>query len=355
MKSINIRNIKRQINNDKLEEIASRAFDDEQITVSILCLCFNHAPYLRRCIDNFLNQKVNFNVEILIHDDASTDGSIEILKEYEHKYPKVIKVIYEKENQYSKGINIENTILSKYVQGKYVAICEGDDFWNNPFKLALQVQCFEQFPDISFVVHKVLNQNLSGQKIGFIPKKINHSTIFDRVEIVPRIIKSYTFHTTSYLFKSSDFKHYCDNLPKFAKHLKVGDYGLQLYFSNLGKTIYLDEEMSVHVDNVPGSWTEKSRKATIEQSSSERNNIIESLELFDEFTFQEFHKSYQEKYIKARMHELYALGKYAEIIEDRNFRRALFRYDPKSCIAIYLMVKHPALYRRLKTWKRKAN
>lgn len=354
MKKINLSTITNSINYDKLKAIASRDTSNGEITVSILCLCFNHAPYIERCLENLLNQKVNFNVEILIHDDASTDGSTEILKRYELKYPNIIKVFYEKENQYSQGINIENTILSKHIKGKYVAICECDDFWSNDLKLVLQVNCFALFPSISFVVHKVLNQSVDGKIIGYIPKTIGYSCVFERNDIVPRIIKSYIFHTTSYMFKSSDYLNYCNNLPKFAKHLKVGDYGLQLFFSNLGDTVFLDLTMSTHVDNVPGSWTEKSRNATILETKKERANIVESLELFDSFSNFEFHKAFLDRYNKSKMHELYEDGKYDEILKNKALRYSLFKYDCKSFITIYIMVKHPKIYKRIKKWKRKS-
>ena len=106
---------------------------NNQIVVSIQCLTYNHAPYIRQCLDGFVMQKTNFRFEAIIHDDASTDGTQEIIREYEKKYPDIIKPIYQKENQYSKGIPgyITNIISSK-CKGKYFALCEGDDFWIDP-------------------------------------------------------------------------------------------------------------------------------------------------------------------------------------------------------------------------------
>ena len=91
------------MNDEKMNDI---------IMVSISCLVYNHEKYLRQCLDGFVNQKTTFKFEVLIHDDASTDGSANIIREYEKNYPEIIKPIYQKENQYSKGVNIENTIMS---------------------------------------------------------------------------------------------------------------------------------------------------------------------------------------------------------------------------------------------------
>lgn len=108
--------------------------------VSISCTTYNHVQYIRQCLDGFLMQECNFNYEILIHDDASTDGTIDIIKEYQEKYPEIIKPYIQKENQWSKGVRGMN---AKYnfsrAKGKYIALCEGDDYWTDPLKLQRQV------------------------------------------------------------------------------------------------------------------------------------------------------------------------------------------------------------------------
>jgi glycosyltransferase involved in cell wall biosynthesis len=104
-------------------------------------------------------QKTNFPVEVLIHDDASTDNTADIIREYETKYPNIIKTVYQKENQYSKGINPAVEYLFPLVQGKYIALCEGDDYWTDPLKLQKQVDFLEANPDFSLTCHRytVLN------------------------------------------------------------------------------------------------------------------------------------------------------------------------------------------------------
>lgn len=107
--------------------------------VSICCITYNQEPYIRQCIEGFLMQKTTFPFEILIHDDASTDNTAHIIREYEHKYPDIIKPIYQTENQYSKRIDIIQTFQFPRSKGKYIAFCEGDDYWTNPYKLQKQV------------------------------------------------------------------------------------------------------------------------------------------------------------------------------------------------------------------------
>ncbi|MFA7081586.1 MAG: glycosyltransferase [Bacteroidales bacterium] len=137
--------------------------------VSIICITYNHESYIRNCLDGFINQITNFNIEILIHDDASLDNTVNIIKEYEQKYPGIIKPIYQIENQFSKiGYQfIENLIFSR-AKSKYIAFCEGDDYWIDPLKLQKQVDFLEAnndyglvFSDINFFFeseNKIINK-----------------------------------------------------------------------------------------------------------------------------------------------------------------------------------------------------
>lgn len=123
----------------------------EQVQVTVICDAYNHAPYIRNTLDHLVNQRVNFPFEILIHDDASTDGTAEIIREYASKYPNLFVTILQTENQYSKGIPILNTELKK-VRGKYIAFCEGDDHWPDLNKLQKQYDFLESHLEYSGVV-----------------------------------------------------------------------------------------------------------------------------------------------------------------------------------------------------------
>lgn len=123
--------------------------------VSICCLTYNHESYIRQCLDGFVMQKANFPIEILIHDDASTDGTQDIIREYEVKYPNIIKPIYQKENQYSKGVKVSLVYNYPRAKGKYIALCEGDDYWTDPYKLQKQVDFLESHPDYVMCSHDV--------------------------------------------------------------------------------------------------------------------------------------------------------------------------------------------------------
>lgn len=132
--------------------------------VSICCITYNHAQFIRKCLDGFLMQKTDFPIEILIHDDCSTDGTTEIVREYEAKYPDLIFPLYEEENQYQQGKAAEIDFYNyRRARGKYIAYCEGDDYWTDPLKLQKQVDFMEANPEYSVCFHNYVTYNTWNQ------------------------------------------------------------------------------------------------------------------------------------------------------------------------------------------------
>ncbi|MGL5414436.1 MAG: glycosyltransferase family 2 protein [Clostridium sp.] len=125
---------------------------EEKILLSICCIAYNQEKYIGKAIESFLNQNVDFSIEILINDDASTDSTAQIIKYYENLYPNLIKGIYQKENQYSKGVSTAQIVREK-AKGKYIAFCEGDDYWIDFGKLKKQVEFLEKNLEYIAVAH----------------------------------------------------------------------------------------------------------------------------------------------------------------------------------------------------------
>lgn len=130
--------------------------DTRPLMVSIRCATYNHEPYIRQCLEGFVMQKTNFRFEAIVHDDASTDGTAAIVREYAEKYPDIIKPIYETENLYSKHDGSIRRIMNEACKGKYIALCEGDDYWTDPNKLQKQIDFLEQNPEYSMCFHNAL-------------------------------------------------------------------------------------------------------------------------------------------------------------------------------------------------------
>lgn len=132
--------------------------------VTIRCCTYNHEPFIRQCLDGFVMQKTNFRFEAIVHDDASTDGTVKIIREYARKYPDIIKPIYEIENQYSKDDGSVERIMDAHTHGKYVAICEGDDYWTDPYKLQKQVDFLESHSNHVMCSHR-FNQYMQDKNL----------------------------------------------------------------------------------------------------------------------------------------------------------------------------------------------
>lgn len=132
---------------------------NSDILVSVICLTYNHSSFIKQCLDGFVMQETNFNYEVIIHDDASTDDTQDIIKEYAQKYTDIFVPILQKENQYSKHIQIGSTFIYPICRGKYIAYCEGDDYWTDPLKLQRQVDFLEANPDHVAIAENALEVN----------------------------------------------------------------------------------------------------------------------------------------------------------------------------------------------------
>lgn len=131
--------------------------------VSVCCITYNHAPFIRQSIEGMLMQKTTFPIEILIHDDCSTDGTTKIVEKYAAKYPDKIFPLYELENQYSKGVWVDGFNYRR-ARGKYIAYCEGDDYWTDPLKLQKQVDFMEHHDAYSVCFTRCKHQNVATGK-----------------------------------------------------------------------------------------------------------------------------------------------------------------------------------------------
>ncbi|MGV0846421.1 glycosyltransferase family 2 protein [Empedobacter falsenii] len=213
--------------------------NSDEIVVSIICDCYNHEKYIAQALDGFLMQNCDFKFEVLIHDDASTDNSAAIIKEYELKYPEIIKPIYQKENQYSKKVNIWKDYQFSRAKGKYIALCEGDDYWIDPLKLQKQVDFLENNEDYVLCFHKVSILKTNGEIVEDFITKVPED--YQQRETLAK--NSNYIHTPSVLFRNI-VKDKID-IPELTNS-PIGDYFLYLIITQYGKIGYLKETMAVY-------------------------------------------------------------------------------------------------------------
>lgn len=226
--------------NEQLISIREKCRNLKPLVV-IHCLTYNHELYLRDALEGFVMQKTNFPFVAIVHEDASTDKTADILREYAEKYPDIILPIFEKENQYSKGDGSLSKIYNFALDAsgaKYVAICEGDDYWIDPNKLQKQVDFLESHPNYG-MVYGISKQYVQKDK-KFINNRGNEYKNINELIILP-----YNIPTATLLFnkniKDEAYKKYIGE-----KKWKMGDYPLSLAIASHSKIKFIPEEMSVY-------------------------------------------------------------------------------------------------------------
>ena len=206
--------------------------NDNSPVVSICCIAYNQEKYIRDTIEGFLSQKVSFPMEIIIHDDCSTDNTANIIREYVDKYPELFKPIFQKENQYSKTKKIFPITFAR-ANGKYIACCEGDDYWTDPNKLQRQTEFLEKHQEYVLVAENAIFDNLiTGTKRKFRELPERDVDIFELLGERP-------FATASVLFRNLGQKLFYEGNVS-------GDTILWCHLSKFGKIRYMENISSVY-------------------------------------------------------------------------------------------------------------
>ncbi len=218
--------------------------------VSICCTTYNHAGFIRQCMDGFLQQKTNFPIEVLIHDDASTDGTQDVIREYEVRYPEIVKPIYQKENQYSKGIKINLVYNYSRAGGKYIALCEGDDYWTDPYKLQKQVDFLESHPDYVMCSHR-FNQYI--QEKGFLEEEQDKDFEGADYDLKNLIGGKWLTQTLTVMYRRNAL-----NLKRYAAYGMSMDIVLFYELLKHGKGYCFPDVMAVYRLHNGGVWSEVS-------------------------------------------------------------------------------------------------
>lgn len=207
--------------------------------VVIQCIAYNHEHYIKDALDGFVMQKTDFPFVAIVHDDASSDKTAEIIKEYAEKFPDIIQPIFELENQYSKkgaGVVPIMNYACEVIAAKYIAMCEGDDYWTDPLKLQKQVDFLESHPEYSLCFHNV---EVVSEQPGIIEPLYTHlkEGFFD----ADTIISKWSVPTCSALLIREVFSD-CPKDPRFI----YGDIILWMNACKHGKAYCLREKMGVY-------------------------------------------------------------------------------------------------------------
>lgn len=213
--------------------------DNRPLMVTIQCITYNHEPYIRQALEGFVMQKTNFRFEAIVHDDASTDGTAAIIREYAELYPDIIKPIYETENQYSKGDGSLGRIMREHTHGKYVALCEGDDYWTDPNKLQMQVDFLEANPEYGMCYCQARTYIQDEKKFrGNIATECNN---FDDL-----LYSCGSICTLTVIYKKETISGYNEYIADHEGKWMMGDLPLWLYISSKSKIKFIDKKVAVY-------------------------------------------------------------------------------------------------------------
>ncbi len=257
---------------------------DRTPVVSICCITYKQEKYIEQALNSFLLQKTNFPFEILIGEDCGGDNTLTLIGKYIEKYPSIIKLYSSTTNV---GANANLLKLFNLAQGDYIAICEGDDYWCDSFKLQKQIDFIERRADISFCVHSAYSLKGEQKQIAY-DRGDNEFNVYD---VISTPYGGWA-PTASYLFR----RQVVDILPEWFVNAPVGDYYIEIYSLKLGRGAFFKEPMSVYRCMAENSWS-KGIVDSFELFCDVRNKIIK----FDELTKLDF-------------------PEYSEIISERIFR-----------------------------------
>lgn len=279
--------------------------------ITVLCLAYNHASYIKDALEGFVSQKTRFSFEVIVHDDASTDGTADIIREYARRYPEIIKPVFQKENQYSRGVAIGPTFCFPLVRGEYVALCEGDDYWTDPLKLQLQADALDGHPEVDLCTHGALvTQN--GKFHGYMP-----SRLWGGILSADKIIRGMRLPTASLLIRR---EAYLRMTPP--REILFNDTALLLQTCMRGGALYLPRCMSVYRYQTPGSWSAVHRgQARMDARKTEQAQ----LEAFDQWTEGRFHRAVLWRTTRNDTSDLLARRDYAALLKPRHLALLLQR------------------------------
>lgn len=303
---------------------------NNEIMVSVVCMTYNQEKYIKKCINSLINQKTTFQYEIIIHDDCSTDGTVSILKKYKEKYKEKICLILQETNQYSKGVNILEEIVMPYVRGKYIAFCEGDDYWCDVNKLQLQVSIMERNPQCWICAHSVSIVNEDDSKLIGKIEPSDTDCIFSVEEVING--DGGFVGTNSLMMKKEIFGQNYTFLQ-----LSSLDYFIQILGSLHGGMVYLAKKMSVYRYFSVGSWSSR-MYGDKEKFCQQYNKVILTLQRLDKETYNKYHNEIENKILKQEVEILKLKKMYKNILNNKDLLRVL---SLKERIKITIMAIMP--------------
>ncbi len=305
-----------------------------EILVSVICATYNHEKYIRQAIEGFVAQKTTFPFEIVIHDDASTDATAEIIREYEAKYPELIRPIYQKENLHSRKIS-RAPYLEAVVRGKYIALCEGDDYWTDPLKLEKQVRHMEENPACALCIHNSIEVDDQGAYLG--DHIIHPESCWDSMEVLIRG-GGYYCATNSIVARTRDYFTYTKT--SYNKILSM-DATLQMHLGAQGSIYVFADKMSAYRVGVPQSATARYSQS-YEAYSALHMKLVAMRKEFDRVYDYRYHEAIEDANLETEFSMAF-LRRDVEEFKTHKYDKVIRKLPLKDRISTYMEFYTPKL------------
>lgn len=320
--------------------------------VCVYCVTFNHEKYIRQCLEGFVTQQTYFPFVVVVVDDASTDKTPSIVSEFAEKYPCIILPVFLKENHFSINRPKEPYLIPFLKKSKYVAFCEGDDYWTDPKKLQKQVDALEKHKDCKVCVHRVekIYENGESQNKYLPPYTLRTGRIKSK-RFIRMFCEGYPFQTNCYMLSGVDFYSYITSGLKFGRVDMSSDLPIIFYFGQLANAYYINENMSCYRVGGIGSHNER----MINNPTLRENNFskVDSMTTaFDEYTNYKYHKECLLNLQRYRYNRV-VIAHYAGEITTEQYEKEIVKKDYryffkmenplKARLLIFLRVYFPRL------------
>lgn len=236
--------------------------------VSVHIITYNHEEYIAQALDSVLMQKVDFDYEIVIGEDCSTDNTRQIVVDYQQKYPDKIRALLHETNI---GGTQNDIAVHNACQGEYIAWLEGDDYWTSPHKLQKQVNYLDQHRECSMCFHSTRHFHENGSRPDYNSKPPIAKEFFELEDL----FYGSFMPTCSVMVR----RVHIAKLPDWYEQTYAGDWGLQILITKYGKIGYIDEVMGATRIHDRGVWNGLSKiqqfKNMINDYKIMRENLAE--------------------------------------------------------------------------------
>lgn len=312
----------------------------ERVKVSVIMLAYNIGAYVEMAIRGVLCQRTTYKVELVIGEDCSTDGTLDICRQYEERYPGQIKVIAHKQN-----LGLQRNFLDthRHCTGEYIAICDGDDYWFDPHKLQRMTDFMDTHPDFAICFHRVINYYEESHE-----KSLSNGGQ-RRITDINDLARSNYITNSSSLFRRS----YYPVPPAWLADITSCDYAMHMLNAQFGKIYYFKRPMAVYRKHAAGVWSEVQTSRMLTTALAAREKLLDYFQTTRPEVYELLRQSHTQICLNLLRHYRRHSSTPTPPTDIQAAEERLLRYQPQwtpAAIDIHLVKPHQSPWKRFKSF-----